>query len=512
MSTISASTTTTTAYVVTADTTGALVLQTGATPTTALTISSAQVVTLAKDAVVNGLTVGKGGGAVSTNTAVGASALGGGSQSGGTNAAFGNNVLAANTSGGSNTAMGYYTLASNTTGGYNVAIGGNSSNPALYSNTTGSYNTALGSAALQANTTASNNTAVGYQAAYASTGAGITAIGSQVLKANTTGSGNTGVGGYHDGIYESALYANTTGVRNAALGAGALSYNTTGSYNVGLGIAALYNNTSASNNTAVGHLAGYTNQTGAYNTFVGKQAGYTCTGGDNTFIGFYAGALVTTGTYNTFVGDGSGEAITTGGKNTIIGKYSGNQGGLDIRTASNRIVLSDGDGNPCIYNDKTTTTLNNPSGRYTILDFNNACVNKAELYWDNTSLQFYVAAGVNGVYLNNGGNSWNSVSDERKKDIIEPITNAVNKVSTLRAVIGKYKTDEEGTRRSFLIAQDVQAVLPEAVSETESKEGLFLGMSYTDVMPLLVAAIKELKTIVDAQATEITALKAKVGI
>jgi hypothetical protein len=42
MSTISASTTTTTAYKVTADTTGALVLQTGATPTTAMTIDTSQ--------------------------------------------------------------------------------------------------------------------------------------------------------------------------------------------------------------------------------------------------------------------------------------------------------------------------------------------------------------------------------------------------------------------------------------------------------------------------------------
>ena len=42
MSTISASTTTTTAYKVTADTTGTLVLQTGATPTTAMTIDSSQ--------------------------------------------------------------------------------------------------------------------------------------------------------------------------------------------------------------------------------------------------------------------------------------------------------------------------------------------------------------------------------------------------------------------------------------------------------------------------------------
>ena len=47
MSTISASTTTTTAYKVTADTTGTLVLQTGATPTTAVTIDGSQNTTLA---------------------------------------------------------------------------------------------------------------------------------------------------------------------------------------------------------------------------------------------------------------------------------------------------------------------------------------------------------------------------------------------------------------------------------------------------------------------------------
>jgi len=52
MSTISASTTSTTAYKVTADTTGALVLQTGATPTTAMTIGTDQNVTLAKGLIV----------------------------------------------------------------------------------------------------------------------------------------------------------------------------------------------------------------------------------------------------------------------------------------------------------------------------------------------------------------------------------------------------------------------------------------------------------------------------
>ena len=52
MSTISASTTSTTAYKVTADTTGTLVLQTGASPTTAVTIGTNQVATFAQAPVL----------------------------------------------------------------------------------------------------------------------------------------------------------------------------------------------------------------------------------------------------------------------------------------------------------------------------------------------------------------------------------------------------------------------------------------------------------------------------
>ena len=83
MSTISASTTSTTGYVVTSDTTGTLVFKTGATPTTAMTLGSDQSVTFAGEQTytgaatfttgitVQGLTVGKGAGAVSSNTVVG---------------------------------------------------------------------------------------------------------------------------------------------------------------------------------------------------------------------------------------------------------------------------------------------------------------------------------------------------------------------------------------------------------------------------------------------------------
>ena len=43
-----------------------------------------------------------------------------------------------------------------------------------------------------------------------------------------------------------------------------------------------------------------------------------------------------------------------------------------------------------------------------------------------------------------------------------------------------------------MIAQDVQAVLPEAVTVQEDEIGT-LGVQYSEVIPLLVAAIKELK-------------------
>ena len=342
---------------------------------------------------VNGITVGRGAGAVSTNTAVGASAL------------------AANTTGAQGAYFGWRSGYSNTTGDNNAAFG----DVTLYSNTTGSANTALGRQALYSNTIASNNTAVGYQAGYANTtGAEDTALGYRALYSNTTGGSNVAVGAYaaylnttgvantavgygaglatttgnyntshgYQALYNNttastnnafgyqagysnttgtvdvfgyqAGYGNTTGTYNVAMGYKALTTNSTGSYNTALGQQSLQFNTTASNNTAVGYQAGYSNTTGGYNAFFGQGAGYsnnhTGTTG-NTFIGAGAGYNNTTGVGNSFLGQDSGVSMTTGSKNTILGRFSGNQGGLDIRTADGYIVLSDGDGNPRLVGD-----------------------------------------------------------------------------------------------------------------------------------------------------------------
>ena len=125
-----------------------------------------------------------------------------------------------------------------------------------------------------------------------------------------------------------------------------------------------------------------------------------------------------------------------------------------------------------------------------------------------TPTNFYVtAANSLGVYLaGTSATSWSSASDERLKNIIEPIANGLQKVNTLRAVIGSYKADETKTRRPFLIAQDLQQVLPEAVNASNPDA---LGVQYTEVIPLLVAAIQELSAKNDALEARLAALENK---
>jgi hypothetical protein len=192
------------------------------------------------DAQINGVTIGRGKGNITTNLATGGKAL-----------------------------------ISNTTGSFNTAIG----QGALYLNTTGNSNTAVGESALIANTSGYGNTAIGVDALHANTtGNGNTATGIGTLSLNTTGYDNT-ANGY------STLGANTTGYNNNAIGAEALGSNTTGKDNTAIGIYALYYNTTGSDNTAIGFYAGLsTTNMGLYNTTAIGSGAYV-TASNNIMLG-----------------------------------------------------------------------------------------------------------------------------------------------------------------------------------------------------------------------------------
>ena len=131
----------------------------------------------------------------------------------------------------------------------------------------------------------------------------------------------------------------------------------------------------------------------------------------------------------------------------------------------------------------------------------------AYIYGGSTALYVYgTSASSSGVYLTGNATSWSASSDERLKTDLENINDGLQKVGALRAVTGRYVSDREGTKRSFLIAQDVQAVLPEAVDVQEGEQGT-LGLRYTEVIPLLVAALKESKERIETLEAKVAALE-----
>jgi hypothetical protein len=395
------------------------------TTTGGLETSSANLLYSGTDLTVYGLTVGRGNGAVATNTVVGYQAL-------------------ASTSAGLNTAVGYQAGLSNTTGTELNALG----YQAGYSNTAGSQNIAIGNEALYSNQTGSSNTAIGRQS----------------LRANTADS-NTGVG-------FRSLYLNTSGTANVAVGQQALNSNTTASNNTAVGYQAGYANITGASNTAIGYFALGSNVSGNYNVSIGQNSGQLATGTGNVFCGYASGAN-TTSTYNTFAGYGAGNGITTGGKNTILGGYTGNQGGLDIRTASNYIVLSDGDGNPRGYFDGLT-------------------------FYSPTTYTYTTGGSANVRITSSTGDFALSTSSLRYKKNIEDAPYGLTDVMALRPVVyqSKSKIDGDKVFGGFIAEEVHEAGLTQFVDyDDENRPN---SLQYGNMVSLCIKAIQELKAEFDA--------------
>lgn len=477
---------------------------------------------------VNGISVGRGLGGSSTNTAVGASALANTSTTantafgassmqymvGASNTAVGFFAMAgsttpANNTGLRNVAIGYQSMQDVTSGSYNVAIGyesgekittasfntvmgyraganilNGSSNTAvgngsLFYTVSAVGNTAVGSSSAE-NMTGGRNTAMGQQAMYgtfgAATGSDNVAVGYRALYVVSSGSYNVGIGSetlnscssgsYNVGIGNSALFSCNTGASNISIGYASLYSLQNGSYNVALGETALNDCTDGTFNIAIGAQANLANISADYNIAIGGRSllaspntqqsvaiGYEAIssissgtagnmvavghqslgqmrstnglsvavgayalygssaspsstgGGYSTSVGAYSLYDLTTGERNVAVGYQAGYSITTGSKNTIVGSYTGNGSGLDIRTLSNRIVLSDGDGNPRWYIDNngaagygpstggtvtqvgsrtTGVTINKPTGTITLVSANGSNVFRSFTVTNNT--------------------------------------------------------------------------------------------------------------------------------
>jgi len=330
-----------------------------------------------------------------------------------------------------NTAGGHNALPFVTTGEDNTAFG----YLALYQNITADNNTAVGFEALVSNVSGSFNTAFGWAALLDNiNGVDNTAFGANALRHNTAGSLNTAAG-------TNALENNTTGSRNTATGLVTLIQNTTASDNTGIGAGALRANTTGHDNSASGTNALFSNTAGSFNTADGHNAlDSNSTGTKNTAFG-YQSLLKSTGNRNAAIGYTAGATLSSGNNNIYLGHDGAANESLTMRLGNNQTST--------FIAGIAATTIND---RPVMIDAN----------------------GQLGVVLSSG----------RYKGDVEPLGGRGAGVHELRPVTFAYRDDAPGTMHYGLIAEEVQTVYPELVTQVATGE--VHTVRYQALIPLLL--------------------------
>ena len=469
---------------------------------------------------VNGITVGRGGGNVSSNTAFGTAALTS-NTTGNSNIAVGMNALSGNIAGSYSTAIGLDALKIST-GGYNTAFGA----WALDKNTTGVNNVAVGMTALSGNISGTFNTAIGNDAGVSSSYPDLTnttAIGNgaRVTASNTIQLGNTAVTNVNtsgnltvNGITVGRGGGNKSS--NTAVGMNALSGNIAGSYSTAIGANALQNNTSGDNNTAIGGSALSLNTTGSFNTAYGSSSLLiNSTGSGNTGIGYFTLAF-NTGNNNTANGNRALQDNTTGSNNTAIGTEAGRyiaNGSTDNTTSDYSVYLGS----------NTKASADNAQNEV-VIGYNAIGAGNNSIQLGNTLVTLVKTSGIvnAGGFTTTGDISGRAIaasgavtassflpsSDLRLKSNITPLANSLATVMQLNPVHYMKKGSLASTaytrEENGFIAQEIQKILPFVVTEG-TDENKLLSVDYNSFIPVLTKAIQEQQKQIEDQNAKIAA-------
>lgn len=177
---------------------------------------------------------------------------------------------------------------------------------------------------------------------------------------------------------------------------------------------------------------------------------------------------------------------------------------------SERVNVTQSGQFPTIYSNNTNAT--NAYGIRSNLStyfFNTTSFLFDGIEFSNLRFRVYSNGGIG----NYSGNDVN-LSDQREKKNIELAPNYLDKICQIPVKTFLYINQTDTQKTLGVIAQDVQAIAPEFVDETDWSENadgskMRLSIYQTDLQFALMKAIQELKAIVDAQAIEINELKAR---
>lgn len=209
---------------------------------------------------------------------------------------------------------------------------------------------------------------------------------------------------------------------------------------------------------------------------------------------------------------GTGAVTYTNGQ-LLIGNSSGSLTKATLTGTSNQIIVTNSSGGITLSTPQDLGTSSNVQHAAIGVGVSNSTAGSAYL---NNSLGVGTApSGTAGeIRATNTITSW--YSDERLKTNIELIPNALNKVMTLRGVTFTANEIAESfgytnkEQQVGVLASDVEKVLPEAVKPAPFdimilSEGIEISRSgenyktvqYEKLVPLLIEAIKQLKTELD---------------
>jgi hypothetical protein len=365
-------------------------------------------------------------------------------------------------------------------------------------------------------TTGTGNTASGWQALLSDTlGTWNTANGDEALKFNTAGNSNTAVG-------TSALQDNTTGTSNTAVGFGALVY-TNGSFNTGLGYDAGedQNYFNLTNSTAIGAHSDVTESNALVLGSINGVNGATA----DTNVGIGTTAPSSTLDVEATAAAGSGPILLLENKAAIASGTTGNA--IDLRFAPdggsnvvnpNAYIRVQEDGNSqygAFMSFATMADGGAGSGaleRMRIAASGNIGIGTASPD---------ALLSVNGSADKAGGGSWGTFSDARLKNLNGDFSSGLTEILKLHPIRYHYKEENAMGIRDHdehigFVAQDVQKVIPEAV--TENSRGYLLVNNDPILWAMLNAIheqqrqIQEQRQQIRLQQRQIARLSSKVGV
>ena len=255
-------------------------------------------------------------------------------------------------------------------------------------------------------------------------------------------------------------------------------------------------------------------------------------------------ALTTTGDVNTgiFFPAADTIAFAEGGAEAMRIDSSGNVGIgtsspsnlLDIAKSSGQLTVNASTSLSGIQSCRYSAGANSRSMQIGVIKHNGITNNCAFIYlqeedggdsffWTDNSGNFRISSDFNNIGTTNGTVVGTQTSDERLKDILGPVGYGLNEILAIEPIAFTMKDDPSIQKVGFS-AQQVQTIVPEAVYDTrecidgytkDEKTGettpnsdrMKLVMEYTQLIPVLVNAVKELSAKNDALEARLSALE-----